>query len=253
MPKISAVIITKNEEKNLGRCLDSLKNVVDEILIVDSFSEDRTRNISEEAGAKFLEKEWMGYSATKNWANEQAKYPYILSLDADEALSPELHSAIQKAKPSLNGIYAFNRLTNYCGKWIRHSGWYPDTKVRLFPKDAAHWEGAFVHEILKTDPNQPLNHLRGDLFHYSYYTLSEHIARANTYSDLAAQQILEKEKGGLLFKCLLNPYFRFWKHYLLKGGFRDGFYGFVISAISAFEVFLKYSKAHSLRKEKIET
>ena len=246
MPKISAVIITKNEERNIGRCLDSLKGIVDEILVVDSFSEDRTREISEKAGAKFVEQQWMGYSATKNWANDQAEGPYILSLDADEALSSELRNSIEKVKGSMNGVYEFNRLTNYCGKWIRHSGWYPDRKVRLFPKGKARWEGEYVHETLKTDADQPKTHLTGDLYHYSYYQIREHIARANKYSDLAAQKIVDAGKGGLLFKCMVNPYFRFWKHYLLKGGFLDGFYGFVISVIASFEVFLKYAKAISL-------
>lgn len=248
MPKISAVIITKNEERNLGRCLESLSGVVEEILVIDSFSTDKTQEIATEAGARLLTREWMGYSATKNWANDQAQHPYILSLDADEALSPELRDSILDIKDGLNGCYRFNRLTQYCGQWIRHSGWYPDAKVRLFPKGKARWVGEYVHETLQTDDGLAQVHLPGDLLHYSYYQISEHIARANKYSDLAAQQISQSGKKGLIFKCLINPYFRFWKHYLLKGGFLDGYYGFVISMVASFEVFLKYAKAISLRR-----
>lgn len=249
MPKISAVIITRNEERNIGRCLDSLKGMVDEILIVDSFSTDRTREIAENEGAKFIEKEWLGYSATKNWANDQAAHPYVLSLDADEALSPELQTSLKRIKENLSGAYSFNRLTNYCGTWIKHSGWYPDAKIRLFPKEKARWVGEFVHETLQIDPGQGKTHLSGDLFHYSYYEIREHIARANKYSDLAAQQIVNKGKSNLLIKCLVNPYFRFWKHYILKGGILDGFYGLVISMVASFEVFLKYSKAYSISRK----
>ena len=248
MPKISAVIITKNEERNLGRCLNSLEGVADEIVIIDSFSTDKTPEIALEAGARYFTQEWLGYSATKNLANETAQYPYILSLDADEALSPELRESILQQKDKLEGCYRFNRLTNYCGKWIRHSGWYPDTKIRLFPKGKAHWVGEFVHETLETETGLQQVHLSGDLYHYSYYQIREHIERANRYSDLAAQKIHASGKKGLLFKCLVNAYFRFWKHFLLKRGILDGYFGFVISAIAGFEVFLKYAKAISLRR-----
>ena len=249
MPKISAVIITKNEERNLGRCLDSLSGMVEEIIVVDSFSEDSTREIAEKAGARFFQKEWLGYAATKNWANDQVSHPYILSLDADEALSSELRSSLLSIKETLSGAYQFNRLTNYCGNWIRYSGWYPDAKVRLFPKGRAVWKGEYVHETLELEAGMSQHHVNGDLHHYSYYSIQEHIARANTYSELAAQKIVDKGKRGLWIKLLIHPNFRFWKHFVLKGGIADGYYGFVISMVAGFEVFLKYAKAISKRKK----
>ena len=132
--KISAVIITKNEERNIGRCLASLEGVADEVIVVDTFSEDRTKEICAEYGALVIDRAWEGYSATKNFANDQASFDYILSLDADEALTEELKDSILKVKSSMQGVFSFNRLAFYCGKPVRRAGWYPDRKVRLFPK-----------------------------------------------------------------------------------------------------------------------
>lgn len=246
---ISAVIITKNEERNIGRCLASLAGLVDEMIVVDTFSKDRTQEICREHGARVVEKEWMGYSATKNFANDLAAHEYILSLDADEALDEELKGLLMREKEQLQGVYEFNRLAFYCGRPIRRAGWYPDRKIRLFPKGGARWEGAFVHEELVPQPNLPVKRLSGHLLHYTYYTIGEHIARANKYSDLAAQGIAQSGKTGLRWRARLSAALRFFKMYILKGGFLEGRLGYAICRITAMEVYLKYAKAAELRKQ----
>lgn len=243
MPLITAVIIAKDEEKNLARCLASLLGVADEVIVADSGSKDRTAEIAAAAGARVVQLKWRGYSETKNEANALASHPYILSLDADEALSEELRQSLLAAKEKLNGAYSMNRRNHYCGKWIRRCGWYPDRKVRLFPAQQAQWKGEWVHEDLVLNEGLSPTHLQGDLLHYSYDSIDAHIGRVNKYSSLAADEILAKNKKGLLLRCLFAPGWKFFKSYFLQLGFLDRFYGFVICAVMAGEVFLKYAKA----------
>ena len=247
MNKISAVIITKNEGRNIRRCLESLQGVADEVLIYDSGSTDDTRTIASEYDVQVELVLWEGYAATKNKANAAAKYDHILSIDADEALSEKLRENIIKAKAKLSDACSFNRLNNYCGRWIRHGGFYPDTKVRLFNRKKAQWEGDSVHEELRLGDIQHVQHIEGDLLHYSYYTIEEHVTRANRYSTLAAERIAASGNASIS-KMLFNSWWRFIKTYLIRGGFRDGFYGFCFCAITSIEVFLKYAKALAIRK-----
>ena len=247
MPAISAVIITKNEAPNIARCLASLVGVADEVLILDSGSTDNTLEICHEYGAKIFQIEWQGYAATKNLGNSMAAHPYILSLDADEALSEGLRASILAIKEKLNAAYAFNRLAFYCGKPIRHGGWYPDRKMRLFPKGKAAWEGAFVHEELRLEAGIAILHLKGDLLHYTYYTVAEHQARARQYARLAADKLIAKQQKGLLFKAIFSPQWRFFQMFWLKLGFLAGWRGFMIAWITSKEVRWKYWWA--LRKE----
>ena len=178
-------------------------------------------------------------SRTKNVGNELASHNYILSIDADEALSNELKEALVEEKAQgLKGAYGFNRLTNYCGKWIRHCGWYPDKKIRLFPKDSAEWRGAHVHEELVISPDIDTTWLKEDLLHFSYYTVIEHRERAMKYARLGAEKV--KNKRGLGLKILFSPPFRFFQMYILQSGFLDGKAGFDICRITAWEVRMKY-------------
>jgi len=242
-PGISAIIITLNEERNIGRCLESLQGIADEIIVVDSHSTDRTRQIAEAHGARVIERDWEGYSATKNRANADANHAYILSLDADEALDNTLRASMLAAKhQGLSGSYSFHRLTNYCGRWIRHGGWYPDTKVRLFPLGAAEWQGNFVHEelVLKTPSSTTL--LKGDLLHYSYYTREEHLNRVEKYTTLAAQKLKAKGKKGGTLKALASALARFFNMYVVKLGFMDGAAGWHVCRISAYAAYLRYTK-----------
>jgi glycosyltransferase involved in cell wall biosynthesis len=248
MRKLSATIITLNEEHNIGRCIDSLKGIVDEVIVVDSSSTDRTVEIAEGKGAKVLNKEWCGYSDQKNWANEQASNDLILSLDADEELSSELFESIKEALYSDCDNFKFARKANYCGVWISHTGWYPDTKFRIFDRRRTRWEGT-IHERLESSGPEPLK-LKGDLLHYSYRTISDHVDQSNKFSQLSALALLQSGQTPRVFKIIVNPVVRFIKFYFTKLGFLDGRYGFIISAISAYEVFLKYAKHWQMKKSR---
>lgn len=248
--KLSAIIITLNEEKNIGRCLDSLQGVADEIIVVDSGSTDNTEQICLEHGIRFLQHTWEGYSAQKNFANSLANYGYILSIDADEALSPALQASIKSAKVNLKGIYRFNRFTNYCGKWIRHGGWYPDKKVRIFPKEGSRWRGDFVHESLVFDSSMPTTHLAGDLLHYSYYSRPEHVERVKIYASLKAEYLFQKGNRGWWIGGIAGAIAKFISLYILKLGFLDGQAGWQIATISAYGVWYRNKKLRVLRRAK---
>jgi (heptosyl)LPS beta-1,4-glucosyltransferase len=232
MTKLSAVIIAHNEEKNIGRCIDSLKDVADEILVYDNGSEDNTKAICIDKGIHYVEGEWLGYAQTKNKANALAQYDYILSLDADEALSESLQNAILKEKEKgFSGVYQMNRLNNYCGVWVKYGGWYPDKKIRIFPKHIR-WVGDFVHESLDYH-SLKIKQLSGDLLHYSYYTKEEHIKREKKYARLAYHRSLAKGKQYHPLQNILSAIFCFIKMYLIKGGFIMGKTGWDIAIISS--------------------
>lgn len=247
MIKLSVVIITFNEEKNIGRCLDSVIELADDIVVVDSYSTDKTEEICRSKGVRFFKHPFEGYIESKNYANTKAKHPYILSLDADEALSDELKRSIVAVKKSWNfDGYSMNRLANYCGKWIRHGGWYPDRKLRLFDRRKGKWDGLLVHETYQLDEKTDLGFLKGDLLHYTYYSIDEHINQANHFSSLSAKEYyLQGKKSGYL-KVFLSPVIKFLRDYFFRLGFLDGYYGFVIAKINAHTTFLKYSKLRML-------
>jgi glycosyltransferase involved in cell wall biosynthesis len=249
MIKLSVVIITFNEEKNIGRCLESVKEIADEIVVVDSLSTDKTREICESYGARFIEQKFLGYQDQKNFAHNLASFDYILSLDADEALNSELLGEIKSIKNnfSLDG-YSFNRLTNYNGEWIKYCGWYPDVKVRLVKKAKAKWSGGNIHEHLAVDGS--VGHLAGELLHYSYDSISMHVQQTNKYSTTEAQILFAKEKRASILKIVTRPFWQFVKDYFFKKGFLDGRYGFVICSINALYVLLKYAKMKELEFNK---
>jgi glycosyltransferase involved in cell wall biosynthesis len=242
MPKLSVVIITHNEERNIRRCLESVKVIADDIVVVDSLSTDKTEEICRHYNVNFITQPWKGYSDTKNFANTQAKYDWILSIDADETLTEELSKSILVIKElAEGGFYKYNRLTNYCGRWIRHSGWYPDSKVRIFDRTKAKWTGQ-IHEKLLFDTDIKVNFLTGELLHYSYYTISEHIVKMNSFTDIAAKEMFESGKKCSFFKLIFKTKLKFLSVYFWKLGFLDGYYGFVIGVLSAMSEFVKYSK-----------
>jgi len=249
--KISAVIITYNEERNIGRCLDSVRDVADEIVVVDSYSTDKTEEICRRKGARFIKNPFEGHIEQKNYAMLSASHDYILSLDADEALSEELTNSIKNAKSNWDyDGYSFNRLTNYCGRWIRHCGWYPDKKLRLWDRKKGRWGGVNPHDRVIIHKTNHTAHLSGDLLHYSYHTIKQHIKQMNSFSDIAAQEKYDKGKTANLFiDILLNPVLIFIKKYFIKLGILDGYYGFVISINTAFGIFLKYIKLKELAKK----
>jgi glycosyltransferase involved in cell wall biosynthesis len=247
MHPLTVVIITKNEARNIGRALDSVSRIADEIIVVDGYSTDATKAICEQKGAHCIQTEWRGYSATKNFANSLAKSGYIFSLDADEAVDKPLEKAILAEKSSgFTGTYSVNRLTNYCGKWIHHSGWYPDKKIRIFPKEKTQWVGEFVHEELEF--SEPLKNveLAGHLEHYSYYSFEDHKARADKYSLLTAQKLAARGKRAGVLKPYISAMGRFISMYFIKRGFLDGWMGFKIASISAKSNILKYKELRRL-------
>ncbi|MCK5839781.1 MAG: glycosyltransferase family 2 protein [Bacteroidales bacterium] len=250
MIKLSVVIITYNEEKNVGRCLDSVIELADDIVVVDSYSTDKTEEICKNNGARFFKHPFEGYIESKNYANSLAMYPYILSLDADEALSDDLKKSILAAKKSwgFDG-YSMNRLANYCGKWIRHGGWYPDKKLRLFDRRKGKWDGLLVHETYQMNEKTKSGFLKGDLLHYTYYSIDEHIKQANHFSTLSAKEYYSQGKKSGYLKIFLNPVVKFLRDYFFRLGFLDGSYGFTIAKINAHTTFLKYSKLRLLCQE----
>ena len=253
MCALSVVIITHNEEKNIQRCLESVKDIADEIIIVDSYSDDKTIEICKQYNAQITMHAFNGFGKQKQFANSLATHDFILSIDADEALSEELKKSIRSALQSKKSdIYTMNRITNFCGKWIHHGGWYPDTKIRLFKKNKADWNDLPVHEILEVTKKASITHLKGDLLHYSIESMSYHVAQINTYSSIAAAHLVSKHKRKSLLHILLKPMARFIKIYFIKLGFLDGFYGFVIARNSAFALFLRYAKAREIKKKKIQ-
>ena len=248
--KITAVVITLNEEKNIGRCLDSVRQVADEIVVVDSYSTDRTRDICSRKDVQFMQHPFGGHIEQKNYAVSCASYDRVLALDADEALSEELQQSILTVKQNwLADGYAFNRLTSYCGKWIRHSGWYPDTKLRLWDRRKGRWGGVNPHDRVIMDSGSRLTRLGGDLYHYSYHTIRDHIDTINNFSEIAARAAhADGRRANLLLDIVLNPPLTFIKKYVLKLGFLDGYPGFMIAVHTAYGKFLKYTKLRELNK-----
>lgn len=249
-PGISCVIITKNEERNIARCIQSVEEVADEIIVIDSYSTDRTEEICAQFKIRFVKTEWKGYSETKNFGNGLAKREYILSLDADEALSEELRTEIKllKRKEHFSDAYLINRLTNYCGKWIKHCGWYPDTKLRLWNKSKGKWSGS-IHESVIMEENSAVEKLKGNIHHYSYYTINEHIAQMIHFTDLMAENNVSKKRKISFFKLLFSPASKFFMSFFIRGGFRDGYYGLIICVLSSLATFLKYAKTYQLRRQ----
>jgi glycosyltransferase involved in cell wall biosynthesis len=252
MPQLSVVIITFNEEDQIGRCIDSVQGLADEVVVLDSFSTDQTEAICRQKGAIFHQHKFDGYIEQKNRALSLASFDFVLSLDADESLSDELRKSIASIKdhPSAEG-YSMNRLTNYCGKWIRHCGWYPDVKLRLIDRRKANWQGINPHdELLLREGTK--HHLQGDILHYSYHSIHGHVIQANKFTDISAKALFGKGVKAPLWKLLVKPPVMFIKSYILKAGFMDGYFGYVICRISAHATFLKYAKLrqHWISSEK---
>ncbi len=242
---ISATIITLDEERNIARAVDSVA-FCDEVLVVDSGSTDRTVEIARDLGARVVCNDWPGYAAQKNFADDHARNDWILSIDADEALSPELAAEIvcvKQAGPACAG-YDFPRRARYCGRWIRHSGWYPDRKVRLYRRDLARWTGSYVHESVRAAG--PVGHLKGDLLHYTCDSLEQHRASIERYTDLAAREICAAGRSVPAWRLLLGPCLSFARSYLLRLGLLDGRAGFTIARMASRYTYLKYSKARQL-------
>lgn len=244
MIRISACIITFNEEKNIARCITALQDIADEVVVVDSFSKDNTVQIAKSLGAKTVQRAFTGYGDQKFFAQEQASHDWVFSIDADEVVSPELAASIKalKASPAFDA-YKIDILPNYCGKWIRHCGWYPQPKLRIWNKKKGSLHHSKVHEGIEMhDPKAPIGRLKGDLLHYSYATISDHLRKIEHYTEIGAKADAERGKKISLLKLLLAPRLQFINDFLFKLGFLDGYYGYIVCRNNAFASFVKYAK-----------
>jgi glycosyltransferase involved in cell wall biosynthesis len=250
--KISATIITLNEERNLKRALESL-TCVDEVVVVDSGSTDRTAEIARGYAARVVKNPWHGYASQKNYAAAQAEHDWILSIDADEALSELLQAEIWQLRQDgpLAAAYRFPRLAQYLGRWIFHSGWYPDHKVRLYDRRRARWTGEFVHESVQVDG--PVGELEGRLFHFTCDSIADHLRSMERYTSLAAEELRARGVRAGLARLLLHPPATFFKSYVLQQGFRDGHQGWLIARMAARYTYLKYAKTRALNHQDTKT
>jgi len=244
---LSATIVTLNEAVNIERAIRSL-SFADEILVVDSGSTDGTQAIAGSLGARVIEQPWLGYAGQKNFAAEQAAHDWILSLDADEEVSPALAQeivALMQSGPQASG-YHFPRLARYLGGWIHHSGWYPDRKVRLYDRRRGRWTGDYVHESVRIDgANAALN---GDLLHFTCDSLTQHLGTLDSYTALAAQELASRGTPVSLRRLTIDPAWTFVRTLIIQRGFLDGTRGLTIAWMAALYTFLKYSRARELTR-----
>jgi len=240
MLSLSVVIITFNEEKRIEKCISAVQSLADEIVVIDSFSTDKTKNICEKYGVRFIQREWTNFGDAKRFAVQQATHNYILSLDADEVVSTKLKNTIQDTKANwVADAYHFNRLTFVGDKPIRHGGWYPDSKIRLFDRRKANWTNVPVHEtVVPTTKNCVVRHLQGDLLHYSYENIDElmHSPKHKLYTNMYSQK-KKLNKIFLYLKCA----FTFVKTYLFRLGFLDGKSGWAVAVSGIKYTYSKYS------------
>ena len=247
--KITATVITLNEEHNIAAALESL-SCAGEIIVVDSESTDRTVEIARRFTDRVFVRPWPGYSAQKNFAAAQASNNWILSLDADERVSEELAREIEQLKGGGGdpqaACFEMPRLTFYLGRWIKHSGWYPDYKLRLYNRDQARWRGEFVHESLEADGK--VERLSGNILHYTVRDASEHHLRMDRYTTLAAQQAFAQGRRASVGSILFSPPAAFLRSYFFKLGFLDGIQGLAIARFAAHYEFLKNLKLWEMRR-----
>ncbi|MEQ8470943.1 MAG: glycosyltransferase family 2 protein [Marinoscillum sp.] len=249
--KLSVLIITFNEEKHIEQCIRSVKKLSDEIIVVDSFSTDKTQEICKRLEVKLYLKEYEGQIEQKNFALSKAQYDHVLALDADEMLTDELSAEIlsEKAQGFPSDGYSFRRKNNYAGHWIRYGGWGTQWKLRLWQKDKAIWAGSNPHD--KVVLRNPHNHkmLSGYFLHFAFKSIAEHRERIETYANLGAQSLFERGEKTSPILIILSPAFKFLKDYFFRLGFLDGRMGWEIALLSAKSRYLKYRTLQKLIKD----
>jgi len=246
-PAVSVCVIAMNEEDRIAACLRSA-DFADEWIVVDSHSSDRTREIAAECGARVVERDWPGHVEQKNFALSLARNDWVLCLDADERVSPELREAMLAALDAGPGADGFemNRRSWYLGRWIHHGGWYPDRKLRLFRRSRGRWGGTNPHDRVELDG--PVDRLQGDLLHYSYRSLSDHLRTVDSFTTIAARERRRLGKPSRLSDVTLRPAWKFVKMYVVQRGFLDGRAGFLAAVTGAYYVFLKHAKHWELEQ-----
>lgn len=251
MLPLSVVIITFNEERNIRRCVQSVKEIAEDIVVLDSFSTDATQQICREEGVRFFQHSFDGHIEQKNRAISYAKHPHILSLDADEAPDEELKKSIQSVKKDWKyDAYYVSRLTNYCGKWIWHGHWYPDRKLRLWDSRKGKWGGINPHDKFEVEKGANTSILNGHLLHYSFNTKVEFKTQMRNFASISANAMFKQGKKAHIWNLLLNPVAKFISGYLLKVGVLDGLAGLNIATYNAFATYLKYKELIELNSGK---
>lgn len=239
--RISATIICLNEQENIVACIESLQKVADEIIVLDSGSTDNTVELAKGAGALVFHQDFLGHIRQKNAAVALAKYDYILSLDADEQLSDELINSINELKYNAHlQAFSMNRLNYFCGKWIRHTGWYPDRKIRLWHRAVGAWGGTNPHDRVIIHDGVEVGWLKGDILHYTYRRREDFDSQSDRFARIAAEAMFKEGRSVGVFPIYFRALFRFVRDYLLKAGFLDGKAGWIISVGNARYTFLKY-------------
>jgi glycosyltransferase involved in cell wall biosynthesis len=247
MPKISAVIITFNEELFIEKCLASLEGIADEIIVVDSFSTDATEEVCKKFNVKFVKHAFEGFRDQKNYALSLATHRTILSLDADEALSDELRQSILEVKGNWKYEgYLFNRRNNYCGTWIRFSEWYPDRQLRLFHSDQGHWGELNLHEKFIVGHGAKVGRLKGDLLHWPFTSYQDHSDKMKKYAKIGAEEFYKAGKKANFFTPYIHLIWGFFRSYIVKGGFMDGHNGWLICSLYAKASFSKYKQLREI-------
>jgi glycosyltransferase involved in cell wall biosynthesis len=247
MPRLSAVVITFNEEKYIAQCIRSLQTVADEIVVLDSWSTDQTPAICREMGVKFHQQEFSGYIQQKNQAVKLAANDCVLSLDADEALSEEMAASIMQVKENwTHDAYVFKRLNNFCGRWMWHTNLYPDRKLRLFDRRKATWGGVNPHDKVVLRQGATKRLLKGHILHWMCDSFEEYLQKLDRFAGIAAMEAFQRGAKAPVWKVVLNPCWRFIHNFLLKHGFMDGYHGFLVSKYTALLGFLKYSRLRQL-------
>lgn len=246
---LACAVITRDEADNIGRCLGSVAGLASEIVVVDSGSTDATCEIARAYGARVIHRDWTGFAAQKQFAMDQCQQPWLLSLDADEALEPASRAAIEALfagdnEPGHSG-YEINRLTWYLGDWVRHT-WYPEWRLRLVRRDRAAWREYNGHDLLTVDGET--GRLSGHLLHYTYRDLEHHMQQSIGYARMSGQQLAESDRRIPVSKLVFSPLGRFIRLYLLKQGWRDGWRGLLLAFSSVMSAFLKYAFALEARQ-----
>jgi glycosyltransferase involved in cell wall biosynthesis len=253
LKQLSATIITLDEEEKIGNALASLEGLCDEIVVVDSYSSDDTPRICERFGCRFIQQEWLGYRQQKQLAVDLTTKPWVLSLDADEELSPSLRAELfqWKSRPDDERVgFLLPRIAFFMGRWILHTTWHPDWQLRLFQKSAGRWQGGRVHESVKV--SGPIGRMANPIRHYTYSSISEYLAQLDKFSSLAAADHLDRSRGSGWAYLVFYPPLVFAKNFILKAGFLDGLPGFVVSLLAATSTFFKYLKVEELRASQEE-
>ena len=249
MNSISVIIITLNEELTIARCIKSVIPIADEIIVVDSLSQDRTKEICLALGVQFFEHSFEGYIQQQAYATSLANFEYILTIDADEALDETLCNSLLEVKKKLElDGYSMNRMNNYCGKWIRHGSWYPDRKIRLWNRNMGHWGGRNPHNTVMMNQGSKIGYLKGELLHYCYDSIEAHVKQFNRFTSISAYELFSEKRKVGIFGIFIKSMANFIQGFFFKLGFLDGYYGVIICYINSFATFMKYVKLRELNK-----